>query len=87
MFAPWCPTCSARMLLGPRRVEAVEAGPHGPRVILRCHCGTALVWSAEAERVERAARIEPDGVGGTVPLAVAAAAGSTIGVGAADRSS
>ena len=49
MFAPWCPTCSRRTLLGPRRVEAVETGPTGPRVVLRCFCDTLLVWSAAAE--------------------------------------
>ena len=49
MFAPWCPTCSGPVLLGPRRVEAVEAGPTGPRVVLRCFCDTLLVWSAASE--------------------------------------
>ncbi|QXC60248.1 hypothetical protein KSP35_18165 [Aquihabitans sp. G128] len=49
MFAPWCPTCARRTLLGPRRVEAVEPGPTGPRVVLRCFCETLLVWSAAAE--------------------------------------
>lgn len=49
MFAPWCPTCDRRMLLGPRRVEHIERGPHGPRVVLRCFCGTALVWSPASD--------------------------------------
>lgn len=49
MFAPWCPTCSRHTLLGPRRVEATEAGPTGPRVVLRCFCDTLLVWSSAAE--------------------------------------
>jgi hypothetical protein len=55
MFAPWCPTCSSRTLLGPRRVEAVERGPGGPRVVLRCHCGTLLVWSAADDQRPAAA--------------------------------
>ncbi len=29
MFAPWCPTCSSRMLLGPRRILAIEPHPTG----------------------------------------------------------
>ncbi|CAN5624213.1 hypothetical protein BH10ACT1_BH10ACT1_31530 [soil metagenome] len=38
------------MLLGARRVEGVESGPTGPRVVLRCFCDTVLVWSAASER-------------------------------------
>lgn len=45
MFAPWCPTCRRRMLLGSRRVEAIERTTWGPRVVLRCFCGTPVVWS------------------------------------------
>ncbi|MCU1372480.1 MAG: hypothetical protein JWO77_3674 [Ilumatobacteraceae bacterium] len=47
MFAPWCPTCRSRMLLGPRRVVSVERGPDGLRAVLRCHCDTLIVWSAD----------------------------------------
>ena len=47
MFAPWCPTCRSKMLLGPRRVVSIERGPTGLRTVLRCHCGTLIVWSAD----------------------------------------
>lgn len=50
MFAPWCPTCAARILLGPGRIEQMDRGPAGPRVVLRCFCGTLLVWSAASDR-------------------------------------
>lgn len=46
MFAPWCPTCSSRMLLGPRRILAIEPHPTGTQVVLRCFCEAVLVWSA-----------------------------------------
>jgi hypothetical protein len=59
MFAPWCPTCRSRMLLGPRRVVAIEPGPAGPRAVLRCHCGTLVVWSTG----------DPDGPEGHAPMA------------------
>ena len=50
MFDPWCPTCSARILLGTRRIESVDQGPSGTRVVLRCFCDTLLVWSPASER-------------------------------------
>lgn len=49
MFAPWCPTCRSRMLLGPRRVVSIEQGPSGPRAVLRCHCDTLIVWSPDGD--------------------------------------
>ncbi len=35
------------MLLGSRRVVAIERGPGGLRAVLRCHCGTLITWSAD----------------------------------------
>lgn len=67
MFAPWCPTCSRRTLLGPRRVEAVETGPTGPRVVLRCFCDTLLVWSAAAESAVGPAAPAPLGAPAEIP--------------------
>lgn len=52
MLAPWCPTCSSKVLLGPGRIVSIERGPDGLRAVLRCHCGTLLVWSAAADRRE-----------------------------------
>ncbi len=49
MFAPWCPSCSAHVLLGTRRLEQIDHGPGGPRVVLRCFCDALLVWSAASE--------------------------------------
>lgn len=46
MFAPWCPTCRRRTLLGPRRVVAIERRAGGVRARLRCFCGTD-VWSTD----------------------------------------
>ena len=66
MFAPWCPTCRSKRLLGPRRVVSIERGPTGLRTVLRCHCGTLIVWSADrpvaapaAEPLEPAAADQP----------------------------
>jgi hypothetical protein len=67
MFAPWCPTCGSRILLGVRRVEAVERGHDGPRVVLRCFCGTALVWPAGSRpRGDRGTPVSATGVETTV---------------------
>jgi hypothetical protein len=63
MFAPWCPTCQSKMLLGPRRVVSIERGATGLRTVLRCHCGTLIVWSADqpvAEPVPEPAAAAPD---------------------------
>lgn len=49
MFAPWCVDCGSRVLLGPRRIISLERGPDGPRAVLRCHCGSLIVWSSTAE--------------------------------------
>ncbi|WP_195210441.1 hypothetical protein [Actinomarinicola tropica] len=42
MFAPHCPTCARRVLLGPRRVVGL-----GGRLHLRCHCGELLAWDQQ----------------------------------------
>lgn len=41
MFAPHCPTCGHRVLLGTSRLVAADlAGPK--TVLVRCFCGTVL---------------------------------------------
>jgi hypothetical protein len=42
MFAPYCPTCGHRVLLGTGRI--VEADLHHPTmtVAVRCFCGTVV---------------------------------------------
>jgi hypothetical protein len=40
MFDVYCPTCEARVLLTPRRIERVRNTPAGIVVWWRCWCGT-----------------------------------------------
>jgi hypothetical protein len=43
MFAPYCPTCDRRVLLG--AADIVSFAWNGPReraVVLRCSCGTLV---------------------------------------------
>jgi hypothetical protein len=42
MFAPYCPTCGHRVLLGTRRMIAANIDARPMRVTLRCFCGTAV---------------------------------------------
>jgi hypothetical protein len=42
MFAPYCPTCGHRVLLGTGRVLAANLGIKPAHVLLRCYCGTAV---------------------------------------------
>ncbi|MBA0124533.1 hypothetical protein H0B56_03160 [Haloechinothrix sp. YIM 98757] len=43
MFAPYCPTCRNRMLLGTRRIVRIAwGGTADPCVVLRCFCGTLV---------------------------------------------
>ena len=42
MFAPYCPTCSARVLLGPRRIVEADLTTRPMTLVLRCFCGTAI---------------------------------------------
>ena len=53
------------MLLGSRRVVSIERGPTGLRAVLRCHCDTLIVWSADSGRTEGAEddeRVQPSPV-------------------------
>jgi hypothetical protein len=43
MFAPYCPRHGSRVLLGYESVVGIEQTPHGPKVLVRCHCGELLV--------------------------------------------
>ena len=42
VFDPWCPTCSARVLLTARRLLSLAPTPTGHRAALRCWCGTVV---------------------------------------------
>jgi hypothetical protein len=42
VFDPWCPTCSARVLLTARRLLGLAPTPTGHRATLRCWCGTVV---------------------------------------------
>ena len=60
MFAPHCPRCETRVLLGTRRVVGAEVTPGGGRaVVLRCWCGELVVDPLSDPAVPEAAR-RPD---------------------------
>jgi len=42
MFAPYCPTCARRVLLGPRRIVAADLSAKPFTVSLRCFCDTVV---------------------------------------------
>ena len=42
MFAPYCPTCSTRVLLGPGRIVSADMSSKPFAVMLRCFCGTTV---------------------------------------------
>ncbi|HEX7133811.1 MAG TPA: hypothetical protein VF228_14640 [Iamia sp.] len=47
MFDPWCPTCSAHVLLTARRLLALDPTPTGHRARLRCWCGTVVAMDVD----------------------------------------
>ena len=42
MFSPYCTHCQSRVLLGPRRIIAMESDDSGHQVTLRCLCGQVV---------------------------------------------
>jgi len=42
MFAPYCPTCGHRILLGTGRIVAAALDTPRHTLLLRCFCGTVL---------------------------------------------
>lgn len=43
MYAPHCPSCRTRVLVGPRRVVAVRRSDEGVlHVMVRCFCGAVI---------------------------------------------
>ncbi len=56
MFAPYCPSHGARVLLGYESVLDVEQTPIGPKVLLRCHCGELLVHDNASRIMDAAGR-------------------------------
>ena len=59
MFAPHCPTCDRRVLLGPRRIVRFASTELGHDVVLQCHCGELVAWDQVAPA---AAPVEPEPV-------------------------
>jgi hypothetical protein len=60
MFAPYCPTCGHRVLLGTGRIVAANLHARPIRVTLRCLCGTTVRHDA----VPPPARDQPDRLAG-----------------------
>lgn len=54
MFDPWCPTCSARVLLTARRLLTLTPTPGGHHAELRCWCGTVVAMDVERIGAEAA---------------------------------
>lgn len=50
MFAPHCPTCGHRVLLGTGRIVAAELASPSMSVAVRCFCGTVLDAFQETPR-------------------------------------
>ena len=56
MFAPHCPNCQHRVLLGTGRIVRFAWDRHGERrIIVRCFCGTLLdalplLWGDEPDQ-------------------------------------
>jgi len=47
MFAPYCPTCESRILLGTGRiVSSAEADGSVGDPLVQCYCGTIVQWDA-----------------------------------------
>jgi hypothetical protein len=64
VFDPWCPTCSARVLLTTRRLLALEPTPTGHRARLRCWCGTVVAMDVDRRGADAAGPVRPPVVGG-----------------------
>jgi hypothetical protein len=53
MFAPICPTCRRRVLLGSGRIIGfATAGDGAHTVMLRCFCGELVEWRSRPRPVE-----------------------------------
>ena len=50
MFAPYCSSCQARILLGVESVVAYDSADGHHTVVLRCHAGHLVSWDAEPPR-------------------------------------
>lgn len=72
MFAPHCPTCGHRVLLGLRRLVVPPPTDRGPGPFLRCHCGTVLDALAEHPAPAVAPTIPTGAEPGGAPMGVAA---------------
>lgn len=72
MFAPHCPLCGHRVLLGTGRIVAAELASPSISVAVRCFCGTVL--DAFQETPLPAAGSPPHAAPATAPPAVTTAA-------------
>ncbi|HEU5152008.1 MAG TPA: hypothetical protein VFU19_16035 [Iamia sp.] len=66
MFDPWCPTCSARVLLTARRLLTLAPTPTGHRATLRCWCDTLVTM--DIDRITPAGPVRPPVVGDAPPV-------------------
>ncbi len=66
MFDPWCPTCSARVLLTARRLLALAPTPAGHRATLRCWCDTVV--ALDVGRLASNTPVRPPSIGGASPV-------------------
>lgn len=51
MFAPYCAACGKRVLLGTRRLVAMERTNMTAVILVRCFCGSILDATREAPQV------------------------------------
>lgn len=51
MFAPYCPACGQRVLLGTRRLVAMDMTSSTAVILVRCFCGSILDATREAPQV------------------------------------
>lgn len=60
MFAPYCPDCRRRVLLGPRRLVHLDSRGRGRlRAILACFCGRFVEWDASPPAAPAPGSVRP----------------------------
>jgi len=74
VFDPWCPTCSARVLLTARRLLSLDPTPTGHRAQLRCWCGTTVAMAVDRLGARGPVRLPLVGGASSVPGASPTAA-------------
>lgn len=61
MFAPHCPACGHRVLLGTGRIVTADLEVSTPTVLVRCFCGAILDAFQETPLGTAADPLEPQG--------------------------